>query len=255
MLDVKAIESVITRALQEKISSYNPEPNSMPFHTRLLGRDRMALYSFIHSLSTSFGTKIFERVALQLAADRFTKVEQQKSVGKTISTGAQTVIAEIVTALRSGNIQPNASEAVKQIRLVARTGDPVQIRLPKVDIYLEEEGEIVLIELKTAKPNVDGFEKVKQNLLEWIAAIFYQDIGAQVTAFVGIPYNPDYPKPYARWTLRGMLEIENNKELKVADELWDFFAGEPIYNALLDCFERVGIEMREEIDAYFKRFT
>ena len=52
-----------------------------------------------------------------------------------------------------------------------------------------------------------------------------------------------------------MLEIENSKELKVADDLWDFFAGEPVYNALLDCFERVGIRMREEIDEYFRRFT
>nr|WP_255422652.1 TdeIII family type II restriction endonuclease [Treponema sp. Marseille-Q4130] len=29
---------------------YNPEPAVMLFHTRLLGKDRMALFSFIHSL-------------------------------------------------------------------------------------------------------------------------------------------------------------------------------------------------------------
>ncbi len=32
----------------------------MPFHTRLLGTDRLALYSFIHSLNTNFGTSVFE---------------------------------------------------------------------------------------------------------------------------------------------------------------------------------------------------
>jgi len=34
----------------------------------LLGKDRLALYAFIHSLSTNFGTTIFEPVALSLAS-------------------------------------------------------------------------------------------------------------------------------------------------------------------------------------------
>ena len=39
----------------------------MPFHTRLLGTDRLALYSFIHSLNTNSGTSVFEPVAVALA--------------------------------------------------------------------------------------------------------------------------------------------------------------------------------------------
>ena len=50
-----------------------------------------------------------------------------------------------------------------------------------------------------------------------------------------------------------MLDLEN--ELKVADEFWDFLGGKNTYKDLLDCFERVGIELRDEIDAYFKRFN
>lgn len=49
-----------------------------------------------------------------------------------------------------------------------------------------------------------------------------------------------------------MLELD--KELKVAEEFWDFIGGDGAYNDLLDCFERVGIEMRDEIDKYFLRF-
>lgn len=43
-------------------------------------------------------------------------------------------------------------------------------------------------------------------------------------------------------------------ELKVAEEFWDFLGGESVYLDLLDCFERVGIEMRPEIDEYFLKF-
>ncbi|HDP68567.1 MAG TPA: TdeIII family type II restriction endonuclease [Candidatus Marinimicrobia bacterium] len=42
--------------------------------------------------------------------------------------------------------------------------------------------------------------------------------------------------------------------VKVADELWNFLGNDSTYLELLDCFERVGIELRPEIDAYFEKF-
>ncbi len=44
------------------------------------------------------------------------------------------------------------------------------------------------------------------------------------------------------------------KELKVAEELWDFLGNDRVYEELLNCFERAGIELREEIDDYFSKF-
>jgi len=38
--------------LREKFQNYKPETDNMPFHYRLLGKDRMALFSFIQSLNT-----------------------------------------------------------------------------------------------------------------------------------------------------------------------------------------------------------
>ncbi len=70
-LQIQNIETVLRNSLRHKFQNYNPEPASMPFHTRLLGRDRLALYSFIHSLNTNFGTSIFEPVAVALASGRF----------------------------------------------------------------------------------------------------------------------------------------------------------------------------------------
>lgn len=56
---ITQVETVLKTALRNKFQNYNPEPSVMPFHTRLLGKDRMALFSFIHSLNTNFGTSIF----------------------------------------------------------------------------------------------------------------------------------------------------------------------------------------------------
>jgi hypothetical protein len=44
-------------------------------------------------------------------------------------------------------------------------------------------------------------------------------------------------------------------ELKVANEFWDFLGGDGAYQQLLDSFERVGIELRTKIDAYFARYN
>ena len=73
----KHIIDVIKTCLRNKFQNYKPESNNMPFHYRLLGRDRMALYSFIQSLNTTFGISIYEPVAIGLAKGKFKKAISQ----------------------------------------------------------------------------------------------------------------------------------------------------------------------------------
>ena len=68
---IESIEETIKKSLRNRFFGYNPEPAVMPFHTRLLGKDRLALYAFIHSLNPNFGKTIFEPVAVSLASNRF----------------------------------------------------------------------------------------------------------------------------------------------------------------------------------------
>lgn len=49
-----------------------------------------------------------------------------------------------------------------------------------------------------------------------------------------------------------MLDID--RELLVADELWDFLGGKGAYDDLLGCFERAGIALRAEVDKIFSKF-
>ena len=122
-----------------------------------------------------------------------------------------------------------------------------------VDVFLEDEkGRLFLIDIKTAKPNKGGFKEFKRSLLEWVAVVLADKPEAQVNTMIAIPYNPYAPKPYDRWTMAGMLDLE--QELKVAQEFWDFLGGTGAYENLLSCFEKVGCEMRNEIDEYFRKF-
>ena len=248
------VEEVLKASLRNKFQNYKPEPASMPFHTRLLGKDRLALYSFIHSLNTNFGTSIFEPVGLALAQKSFKMAASQATAGDHISAGAQSEIQKIIDGLTTAISSPNKKEEIERIRKVCQTGKIVKVKPTKVDLMFESKGgAYFLFDIKTAKPNAGGFKEFKRTLLEWVAVILANKPDAEINTFIAIPYNPYEPEPYTRWTMRGMLDLEN--ELKVADEFWDFLGGKNTYKDLLDCFERVGIELRNEIDDYFKRFN
>lgn len=251
---IQQVETVLKNSLRHKFLNYNPEPSVMPFHTRLLGKDRMALFSFIHSLNTNFGTSIFEPVALTLGAAKFKITKSQATAGTHISESAQRVIQDIMDNLTTGRVHPNKIEEIEKIRKVCRIGDYRTVKPTKVDVWLEsEDGELYLIDIKTAKPNKGGFKEFKRTLLEWIACVLAENPEASINSLIAIPYNPYAPKPYSRWTMAGMLDLK--KELMVAEEFWDFLGGEGAYTQLLDIFERVGIELRPEIDNYFNKFN
>ena len=251
---ISNVEHVLKSSLRKKFQNYNPEPASMPFHTRLLGKDRLALYSFIHSLSTNFGTAIFEPVAVTISENNFKSAKSHTVAGDYIYEGALFEIQKIMDRLATATSLPNKAEELDAIRGSCQSGSKRKVNLTRVDILLQSrEDELYLIDLKTAKPNAGGFKEFKRTLLEWAASVLASNPQAEVNTMIAIPYNPYEPQPYNRWTMRGMLDLEN--ELKVGNEFWDFLAGKGAYEELLDCFERVGVELREEIDEYFARFT
>jgi type II restriction enzyme len=128
------------------------------------------------------------------------------------------------------------------------------VKPTKIDVKLIGTDEtIYLFDIKTAKPNAGGFKEFKRTLLEWVAVTLAINPKANVQTIIAIPYNPYDPKPYSRWTMKGMLELKT--EVMVAEEFWDFLGGENTYNDLLHCFERAGIELRPEIDDYFSRYN
>jgi type II restriction enzyme len=246
------IQAVIKTCLRRKFQSYKPGKTHMPFHARLLGKDRLALFSFIQSLNTTFGTSIFEPVAVELAKVKFTKAEAQYPVGNSISVKAQSEIQRIIDDLSIGK-DANKLVEIERIRKVCCTGKMASVKTVKVDLFIQDEKDnIYLFDLKTAKPNKSNFKDFKRTLLEWTAITLATTPNAKIRSLIAIPYNPYEPSPYEIWTLKGMFDLK--EELTVGEGFWDFLGGAGTYRDLLDCFEAAGIEMRDEIDAYFTRF-
>src|SRR4030067_1729339 len=181
------VETVLKNSLRNKFQSYNPEPASMPFHTRLLGKDRMALFSFIHSLNTNFGTSIFEPVAKAVSSDNFQSALSQQVAGTKISSKAHDVIQNIMDNLATANSNPDKPAEIAAIKAVCQQGQMRKVKLTKVDIKLfAHDGTIYLFDIKTAKPNAGGFKEFKRTLLEWIAATLANNTTLDVQSLIAI---------------------------------------------------------------------
>lgn len=249
------IANLLKEQIKRKLSDYSPESNNMPFHVRLLGQDRMALFSFIQSINTTLGTSVFEQVAAMIAMPRFKRaVNQYKDFNNTISDQAQVVIQHIIDDLRAARAEPNKPAEIEKILQVAQKGTFKKVKRPRIDLFLEsEDGNEYYFDLKTAKPNVDEIVSFKRKMLEWVAIRGAVKPRPKIYTGLAIPYNPYEPQPYDRWTFQGMFDLSN--EIKVAEEFWDFLGGKNTYDELLQIFENVGIELRPEIDAKFATFA
>ncbi len=246
------ITETIKICLRNKFKNYNPKGIEKPFHFRLLGKDRMELFAFIHSLNTTFGTSIFEPVAVKLAERKFSKIQSQFDVGNKISDVAQREIQSIINDLSTGK-DVNKIDEIERIRKVCKKGEVRLLKTVKVDIFLQNElGELFLFDLKTTKPNKSNFKDFKRTLLEWTAIMLYKNPEEKIHTLLAIPYNPYAPNPYQFWTIKGMIDLKY--EMKVAKDFWDFLGGNGAYEELLTCFQIAGDEMREEINTYFTRF-
>ena len=215
----------------------------------------MALFSFVQSINTTLGTSVFEQIAAAIAKPHFQRVvHQYKDFNNRISRSAQQVIQEIMDDLVAARCASSKIEETARILRVSQTGQLVTVKKPRIDLFvLCSDGIEYYFDLKTAKPNMGDFKGYKRSLLEWVAIRGAQDNTIQAKTLLAIPYNPYEPQPYQRWTLQGLFDLEN--EIMVAEEFWDFLGGNNTYIDLLNCFERVGIELRDEIDAYFRRFN
>jgi hypothetical protein len=245
------IYDLLAHQIRRKLADYKLESSNMPFHTRLLGKDRMALFSFIQSINTTLGTSVFEQVAVIIAKPHFKQaISQYKGLDDKISPKAQRVIQDIMDDLRTSRKRPDKAVETAEILKVALDSDLRQVKRPRIDLFVEaHDGTELYFDLKTAKPNMGDFVGYKRMLLEWVAIRGVQNPNAKVRTLLAIPYNPYEPDPYERWTLQGLFNVTD--EILVAEEFWDFLGGENAYDDLLVVFEKVGMTLRPEIDARF----
>lgn len=110
------IAELLKTMVREKLKKYNPETEHMPFHYRLLGKDRYAIFSFIQSMNTTFGISIWEQVAVILAEGAGNYAERQYKLLGEIDSDTERLINQIHYKLRKGEVNADKINEANLIR-------------------------------------------------------------------------------------------------------------------------------------------
>jgi Type II restriction endonuclease, TdeIII len=243
------IKTLLRKKIENKLRRYGRETSSMPFLARLIqDNEKIAAYSFIHSVATTLGMSIYEDVSVIIGKSNSTECFRNYGVGGVISKQQNLTIKKIITELRNEERKANIKNEISEILNVSSTGGRFQKAGNIADFYLKRDGVEHFFEIKTVKPNIDIFEKSKTKLLEWVARK-----RSVVKVFLAFPYNPYHPEPYSRFTETGMMDMPN--DFLIGEEYWDFIGGKNTFPKLLDTFDEVGKEFKEKLQAKFKQIA
>ncbi|MDX9703893.1 MAG: TdeIII family type II restriction endonuclease [Candidatus Auribacterota bacterium] len=245
----RQIKDLLSKKISAKLQSYGRETISMPFLARLIqDNEKIAAYSFIHSLATTLGMSIYEDVSVIIASKNSKECFRNYGVGGAISKEQKSVIDKIIKELRNGSRKANIDQETQEVLTASSKNGEFQKSGNIADFYMFRDDREHYFEIKTVKPNIDVFEKSKTKLLEWVARK-----RKKVSVFLAFPYNPYYPKSYQRFTEVGMMD--SGKDFLVGDEYWDFIGGENTFQELLATFDEVGKEFKEILNDKFKKIA
>lgn len=235
------IAALLEKKIKDKLRRYTRETSSMPFLTRLIqDSEKVAAYSFIHSIATTLGMSIYEHVSVIIAESTTDECFRNYDVGGVISREQKSVIDNIVRELRNRERRVNHNQEVKLVLSASAKNGKAQKEGRIADFYMKRNNKEYYFEIKTVKPNIDVFTKSKTKLLEWVARR-----RSIVGVFLAFPYNPYHPQPYERFTEQGVLD--RGKEFLVGKEYWDFLGGENTFEQLLALFDNIGKKFKEQI--------
>jgi len=243
------IKSLLSEKIERKLKSYGRETTSMPFLARLIqDNEKIAAYSFIHSIATTLGMSIYEDVSVIIASEKSQECFRNYGVGGAISKDQKSTIANIVAKLRNGEIKASIEREIEEVLKASSENGEFQKSGSIADFYMKRDSMEYYFEIKTVKPNIDVFEKSKTKLLEWVARR-----RKPINVYLAFPYNPYHPEPYSRFTEVGMMDSPN--DFLVGDEYWNFIGGENTFPELLKVFDEVGKEFKERLEQKSKEIA
>lgn len=243
------ISKLLSKKIENKLKKYGRETTSMPFLSRLIQDDeKIAAYSFIHSIATSLGMSIYEDVSVILASETSEAAFRNYGVGGVISKDQQGVISTIVNELRNGERKANIEQEIIEVLAASSEKGTFQKAGNIADFYMLRDGVEYFFEIKTVKPNIDVFEKSKHKLLEWIARK-----RKHTRVYLAFPYNPYHPEPYSRFTETGMMNHPH--DFLIGEEYWDLIGGKGTFQSLLETFDEVGKEFKDRLKEKFKEIA
>jgi Type II restriction endonuclease, TdeIII len=188
---------------------------------------KISLASWMHGLNTSLGQSFFERTAYILSNSK-----KKDFKNNTITEAQISEISKIITELqnRRGNTKPNLQAENARIWM-ANYGAEDSAHDFTIDIFWEDETEVVAIEAKTVRPNSDVSKLTKDKILRAKCVLKKLYPNKNVNYFYGFPFDPYGLNPTTSDKTEFMKKNVNfskyfaEDEVLLASEFWDYISG------------------------------
>ncbi len=96
------IRELLSKKIKNKLEKYGRETVSMPFLARIIqDNEKVAAYSFIHSMATTLDMSIYEDISVIIAFKTAEEAFRNYGIGGVISKKQKIVISDIVSKLRN----------------------------------------------------------------------------------------------------------------------------------------------------------
>jgi hypothetical protein len=252
---LQEVKKYLLKVMEKKLLNYSPETNYMPFQKAIVGERYRAIFSFVHSVSTTFGMSLWEQFAETLGKAAGMEVHRQYDIPHSISNNTDVKINNLLKKIKRKEIECNTLELNKLIKNFSEPG-PVGIKDEdkRVDVFIKDKDKnIFFIDITSPKPNIKEFGAMKLKLMRWTAIGYANYDAKSVSAILCMPYNPSHPRPYKRFS--GDITCDFKNDVKIQNDFWDTVAGFPVYDEIVKVFEIVGKKIRTKLEDKMNTFT
>ena len=143
------IKELLSKKIENKLRLYGRETTSMPFLARLIqDNEKIAAYSFIHSMATTLGMSIYEDVSVIIASETAEEAFRNYGVGGVISKEQKAVISNIVSKLRNGDRIANVNKEIDEVLAVSAINGEFQKSGNIADFYMKRDRQEYYFEIK-----------------------------------------------------------------------------------------------------------
>src|SRR3989338_1018141 len=111
---INKIKDLLRQKIDDKLKNYTRETSSMPFLAKLMqDSEKVAAYSFIHSLATTLGMSIYEKISEIVASSTYDIVKTSYDVEGEISNEENATISQILQEIKNGTRKSNKEQENK----------------------------------------------------------------------------------------------------------------------------------------------
>ena len=226
----------IQKLIKNSIENYfkKPKPRNHHILDYLFPEERQ-ISSVMTGLTTSMGTTFWEKLANFLAKDNGFRIlyKQDKKLlqPSPFPQDSRSELDNLKSLRKSKEQKISMTECIERLRVVAKKINRNNLNYidpPSghgVDIYLIKDNIEYVFDLKATHPNRGDGSRFSDQLLDWYCYRLSREPLASIHTRIVIPFNPFLPKTW--WESQGnkMYPLEENHDIWVENEFWDFCSG------------------------------